>query len=486
MPLVDAMIESVRKLVEVPADWPALVGPSVWKRGADIAFRSSGVPSVRHRHPHQQAIKLVWNEGPYFNVRLERDRAQTLIEDSLRTVELPAMARQRVAVEHSSMTPAYPLNLATLRSTVIGDCLGRAFGSAGAVVSPRYFLQDKCWHAGVINDRHQRWIHMKSDHAVGRAFAQAAFARRNTSQLQSLADAVALFPETEIRPYGEYERFPDAVTACFQGVSVTLERLGVLGQEVDRESRLVSVHEHARLMNLVETTAIPEGILKPFKTESYVVKSALYFSNLLADFDKVLCVASRRQEVHIEAAMYWATALSGGKPGRIESVLFSDVLMDGRTDSMSFRRFHSADQAIAQISSRYSLPRDSAAVVLRLLMLASPMRRPLKLGDDPSASVSGALGRILFKTAASGKLEFGRGEWPAGGLFILAAGHDAPIRVLESLEPHVVLTALSDLLFMLARYGPGPEWARPIVQQSVRRMCSILGVPVEFSNAREG
>ena len=215
------IIDLVRLELDVPSRFVVQVGSAIWKRGYDLAFRAPDptLPETLNSRS-TSLIDGVDLRGQYINVKLNLEHGLELARNKGMAESTSSAAS--IAVEHTSMTPAYPLNISTLRGSLLGDVIVRAKGAVGGEVSPRYFLDDRSWHAGVIGDRHQRWIHLKPDHAVGRAFAQAVFARRDITARAALQDAIRLFPEEEVRAFGESEKFPDAVSACHSGVRTTL------------------------------------------------------------------------------------------------------------------------------------------------------------------------------------------------------------------------------------------------------------------------
>lgn len=448
------------------------VGPRIWKRGADFALRLPEMPALIPQ-PDSRFTELHIS-GMYLNVRVNPEAMLPYLNE----IKQPPKTgiNQPVAVEHTSLTPAYPLNLTTLRSSLLGDVLIRAFANQGRDVSGRYFLEDKCWHTGVIGEKHQRWIHLKPDHAVGRAFAQAVFTRRSNTAREALADAVKLFPEIAIRSFGETERFPDSVTACLTGVRETLSTLGALPQEIDRESNILTSHERERLTSIAEDAKTPPGVLRPYSNYSYVVRSALYFATLLESFPLIVPVVSIRQNVQVRSAAYWAECLQGDQHGVIVPVYFADVLKDGKPDSISFRRFHSVDSVLEELRRELRLSKSSASDVLRLMMLSHPSNRPIRYTAPISAHALSILGRITLQQLRGAPCGIRNPvAWPPGAIFMLEDALAAPRIVSETLDPRVAATSFLRLLFLISR-ARVPEALTRVTADGFNNLCQVLGL----------
>ncbi|MFE7856322.1 hypothetical protein [Streptomyces sp. NPDC057403] len=321
---------------------------------------------------------------------------------------------------------------------------------------------------------------MKPDHAVGRAFAQAVFARRSLTARAALTDAIKVFPESEVRAFGPEERFPDAVTACVQGISATLDRLGILPQEIDRVSDVISEMSQRELTELLASVHSPDGVLKPSGHNSYLARSILYFAKLLESFDLVLPVISIRQAVHVKSAIHWALKMHGSGGRAISPVFFGEVLVDSRADSISFRRFHSVDSAMQEVQESLRVQAPIAAELIKLVLLLHPVSKPFRFQTPISAYIRQALGKPLLQALAGrpSRRALSYGMPVPGSIPMILDAVDAPKQLVMSHEPRVAAISFLNLI----RVGESfPAHAsvdiKNLALEGLKATADVLGLP---------
>jgi hypothetical protein len=283
-------------------------------------------------------------EGNYLNLRLRPSIRVMMVE--------PTPRPQPSVVEHTSMAPAYPINIATLRSSIIGEWIRRALKRLGAPVEARYWVQDSARQVELLDAARPWPFGGKGDHAAGASFAHALLQRHGQLASEAMSAAAALFPFA-IRS-NNLESATDYVKETIAGWSGTLTECGVHVDQFDRDSEFLDALPWRELVNhaaLVSGTRVelrdggPAG-----QSLSYLARSALYYAYLLtADGAAVYSVIPLRQRDIQESARDYACEWTGRAKEDLRLIYYADVYVDGELDSIRGGRFRSVDETVLRV-----------------------------------------------------------------------------------------------------------------------------------------
>lgn len=263
------------------------------------------------------------------------------------------LQERNVVVEHTSLTPAYPLNIATFRSSVIGDALVRGFRHITKNVSADYFVEDTArqlnWIPILFDEGKIKSTGSKIDHCYGRVFAEQC--KENKNLPLSLNDIKEMFP------YGEYE-----VNNCRLNVFVDKKSVSRSCLQGNLES-LREAGIHFDLFHY-ESNIIGDGN----ENISYVQKNAELYKRLADISTKVYTVVPGTQSTKIVKAIKWYKLSKSIKPIYFGNVYFEK---DGmlQTDKISEGRFHSIDAIVKEIGQHYHMNKDASFNTLKLILL---------------------------------------------------------------------------------------------------------------------
>jgi arginyl-tRNA synthetase len=460
------------------------ISSRIKRRGYDISFRFNDINLISPKTcPGLYSISL---DGHYVNIRFDSDAVSDLVEEAIKLPTRRPTSRMSYAVEHTGLLPVYPLNMATCRSTIIGDIIARAVASNGGKASPRYYLDDRCRHLNLVGLRHTKYPNIKLDHAIGRAFAEGLAESKGTETARAERLAQIVFPKTTGSDAALIARdYCSGLDAWKTGVSQTLDAMGVLPQHFDLESEHTSVDAVKRIYSLlVEHSEPPPHVLRPIYTNGtipYIYRSAVYYAGLLARFDNIISVVSARQRAHIESAKYFATTIVGAEPSRIQFVYFDGVLSNGLHDSVADGRFVSIDSVIAKLQAKFGASQRGAADLLRLCIASHASHRPIHISGDVANSVKSTVGIAALRHAQSSDLRLSRehrsGTYVPGLATTILGTCDAQSTLLDALDPHPLAEKFIALLGLLSQdVNTGNRELRDIGRQQIIAAGEILGL----------
>jgi len=128
-------------------------------RDADLAARFSvqcGVWSDSAAEVCRDTlIREVEVDGNYVNVKLDCRRFADKILTSVETLGFQygfdrRLAGKRVFIEHTSLNPVYPINVATFRSSAIGNAMTHLYERFGADVETHFWVEDKARQISMV------------------------------------------------------------------------------------------------------------------------------------------------------------------------------------------------------------------------------------------------------------------------------------------------------------------------------------------------
>ncbi|NDK36492.1 hypothetical protein [Rhodovulum sulfidophilum] len=288
---------------------------------------------------------------------------------------------EHVIVEHTSLAPVYPLNLATFRLSVVGEWFRRAFQFLGDNVQTRFWVQDSARQVDLVKSQLRlggytstKTAFGKGDHTVGLIFAEALLIEDGASKRKARTAATRLFPLGSSglrRPeYGNW------ILDVIAGWRSTFGTAGIHVDRFDREADILESIEYEAALEAARNKsdnaiALPTSTIAPGNM-TYLEWSVIYYCFLLQGGDRVVSVASARQRAILEAARDYACFVVGKPKEVLQVVSVGDVFCDGELDSVRAGRFHLVDNLdfysqrnVQWLTTRYLTARPSTNLKLR-------------------------------------------------------------------------------------------------------------------------
>ncbi len=165
----------------------------------------------------------------------------------------------RIAVEHTSLNTVFPINLATFRSSVIGDATKRYLLKQGAIVKSHFFIEDLSQRNQVLltgarisgfSSHRLNSLEGKPDHELGYLYASTVMSlkypgkdhRKTLSKMFPKAiskvtvDVCYDFDKLHWGDYAFSELFLQLKTYCIEGFEQTLKLCGIDIDYYDHEA----------------------------------------------------------------------------------------------------------------------------------------------------------------------------------------------------------------------------------------------------------
>lgn len=259
----------------------------------------------------------------------------------------------KIVVEHTSLTPAYPINVATFRGSVIGDALVRGFRHINKSVTADYFVEDTArqldWIPILFDEGKLASLGSKIDHCYGRYFAEQC--KKNKNIELTLDEIKSMFP------YGDYNHDNPCLSktsdkqqvgnCCLKGNLETLSKAGIKFDSFHYESCIIGNDK---------------------KDISYIEKNAEFYKSLISVSNSVYTVVPRDQSVKIVEAIRYYNLSKIIKPICFGKVLFTENGQQ-KTDKISQGRFHSIDAFVNELGEYYHISRNAAFNSIKILLL---------------------------------------------------------------------------------------------------------------------
>lgn len=325
--------------------------------------------------------------GNYINIMLDRKVFVDMIANYFTKKEylsgFKAFYDQKWAVEHTSITPVYPINIATFRSSVIGDSIKRLIEVFGGVASSHFFVEDMARQIELLEEGiYLSGIDVdclepneKIDHLFGRIFTTAYVQRKPSSRaVQTLKKMFPLSRTVKMNrtdpPIIENTLQRKELCQLFlKGVTKTLSKANILIDSFDYESECMSDFEATDFNNYEVVQAILSGSSKI----PYYLRNCAYFINMGKKYDKFITVISDRQRSVITDTFDALTC-----PRKLQAVFFGDVLItdsngQNTLDSIKEGVFHSVDSYIDSMSIKCRVSKAHLTKALKLKILSSKL-----------------------------------------------------------------------------------------------------------------
>ena len=307
---------------------------------ADIALRirpGERVPDLKGKYVVSSEIL-----GVFVNVRLSADFVDLF--DKARAEDSP---RRRVAIEHTSLVPVYPINIATLRSSIIGEWYRRCFELQGNDAIAHHWVQETARQMDLVESE----LHICEpddhfDHTVGRRFASRLLnlPEERFTQLFPFAYEVRQNQNPLERPLTRNQAV-DAVTKSWRE---TFGRFEIRCPQFDSDENVLAAFNDERLTlesdpDAILTRGLLQGSGNNEKRLSYFERTILYYCFLLRNSDLATSIVPIQQMALCEAAAAAAVAMSDRTSDSLQIIGYGPVFIDNELDRIRDLRFHSAD-----------------------------------------------------------------------------------------------------------------------------------------------
>lgn len=442
--------------------------------GGDVAIRvrrdvrQRPRPSARDSMP--AGVRDIAVSGSYLNLTFEtgylKQRALKILLNDPSLGLCPASATSpSLAVEHTSMTPVYPINVATYRGTVLGDALARLYSLAGATVTRCFWVDDQARQVKLVaealrlsntNLASLARSDDKPDHVVGRVFASALYRSRRSNLYRVASGYDAMFPHARVLP--EVQAFNtsnethstttdsdlDISRYCVGGFAATLRATDV---PIDHFDYTTELRAHQQVDLLLRGATGVSGSDASVRDSPYYVDNVRYYIAQLLRFDSVISVVSHRQRQLLVRAGHTARRIADGAglQSKLLQVFFGEVLTEPHgLDRVANGVFTSVDDYVDRSAARLNLKTELAACGLKLALLRHRTLSTVRLSRD--LNVDGqrlfALTRLL---TSARRLEEPRGL--AGRQLSYSEEHLHRILLRLAQFPKVLRTSLEEHCF---------------------------------------
>lgn len=335
-----------------------------------VSKKNIGKPDVSRSNVIEKAVVI----GNYINCIINSYDLMNCICSSIKMDEcafgiITFQASEKIAVEHTSLTTAYPINMSTFRVSIIGDALNRYYKKHGAVVETHYLVPDTAQNIPLILKKYTMEEILtakgKSDHVTGMFFCLALNKIAKFDHIHKINKMFGLVKETSeyyIKDYNylEYTLSQDDIDKlcqfCLEGHLDTLSNAGITIDCFDYESEQFD----PQLANYL------------VDSKSYLLNNISYYAKLIEKYDKVYSVLNFRQEPVIKEARNYFNVANKKK---IVPIYCQDIVeSEGKEcDSIRKGRFHSIDDVIFSICNRYNVSECVAISSLKLLVLSKEL-----------------------------------------------------------------------------------------------------------------
>lgn len=299
---------------------------------------------------------------------------------------------KRISIEHTSITPVYPINLATFRSSVIGEALKNLFEFLGAKVQTHFFVEDLARQIELLNrgveaiqnDLENLLSREKIDHVIGKIFAATYSKCKNnmlvTERLSTMfpnAGDVCFDKEIDNTSSLNNNKRRYLCEKCLMGHKETLQYTGIAIDSYDYESEFAYSFDEFAL----KEPGILYSLIAHSEKIPYYLRNCAYFAGMKSGCDEFYTVISDRQRASINDTLDALSSIDG-----INVVFFGDVLVSdddekNALDSIKEGTFHSVDQYIETMAKNYNRSHDLIVKALKFKLLSTKLSKGCYIDD---------------------------------------------------------------------------------------------------------
>lgn len=297
----------------------------------------------------------------------------------------------RVAIEHTSITPVYPINLATFRSSAIGEALKNLMLFWGACVNTHFFVEDLARQLDLLEygfsktgiELDELGEQEKVDHLLGRIFVLAYLESHPYSPAAEKLDDMfpysrSAYLNSDLSDCAVFNQKEYLCERCMHGIKQTLVNTGIEIDYFDLESKFTN----SIIPDAFKEPTIIQELLENSKKIPYYLRNCAYFSRMAGQYDHFFTVISDRQRATINDTL---DALA--ENDNIHAIFFGDVLIsdDDETnalDSIKEGTFHSVDQYISVMTDLYHVTSDVIIDALKYKILSTKLSKGCFIDDS--------------------------------------------------------------------------------------------------------
>jgi hypothetical protein len=320
-----------------------------------IAYNEEAAEQARKRVARLFYVRNVSVIGSYVNV--------TLSQEAIQHIQIiKPLVNKTVCVEHTSMTPCYPINLATARSLIIGEQVRRCAALLGATTTGRFWVEESARQltAVKIPAIHNTLEKIgKADHVVGYYFVAGVGTTENAEQS---------FPNIEV-PYYQYLRDMNMkdILEVTEAYTTTAEKAGVRSIVFDYEHNVIAkLRELGFMVDINRITAADTES----ETGNYLKRSLMYYVYLLCISDIAISIVPISQIKLLNEARRLSLQITGKPEQSLIVIYYGDLLIEGKKDAPKKGIFHTLDAVLE--SCEY--------LAFKEMILAIPPRQRIEMG----------------------------------------------------------------------------------------------------------
>lgn len=297
-----------------------------------------------------------------------------------------------VVIEHTSLTPVYPINMATFRSSVIGNALVHYCKAHGALPHVHYLISDKARNVELaVNYINNNPLPMKGkiDHAYAWAYCMALHQIGKFSKIDELSK---MFPQ--YLNSGQHTQIEDNICTiqnycdrCIQGHINTLEAAKIFVDVLDYESESLG-YLVTKYNDFVESL---NGV-----NSSYLLSNIAYYLQLTSQKHCVYSVVSSRQQNIIEKSIALLANISNAN---VVPIYFNDVISTSEYENVDAIRkgiFHSVDGYIDKVCKKFNVSVGEGFSALKLMFLSVNLSDKLVIDYETYSDIKKYID-ILYK-----------------------------------------------------------------------------------------
>lgn len=378
-------------------------------RDADLAARFSvqcGVWSDSAAEVCRDTlIREVEVDGNYVNVKLDCRRFADKILTSVETLGFQygfdrRLAGKRVFIEHTSLNPVYPINVATFRSSAIGNAMTHLYERFGADVETHFWVEDKARQISMVVRGLRRLgiapsdlvsMVKKGDHAIGAIFAATLYEFLNSELSSDTAILDRMFPLSGFSPnfHGNSESYDPKDSdvsnetevaklceLCIRGFEETFAATDVRMDHYDFESaHLNNVYASLIQEVVLDTKHAPNTDTetqhgRPRISLNYLRRNAIYYATMLDACSQIVSVVSIRQADLASVSARLAEDVHNNSGKVVTIVPFGDVhVTGGQNDSIKAGIFNTVDALLLTHSKELHRHSNEVAEALKFALL---------------------------------------------------------------------------------------------------------------------
>lgn len=295
-------------------------------------------------------------------------------------------------IEHTSLTPVYPINMATFRSSVLGNALNHYFKAHGALTHVHYLVSDRARNVElVVNYVNNNLLPKKGkiDHAYGWAYCMALHHIEKFNKIDSLNNMFPKYLDKSNCAQVEDNActIQDYCDRCIEGHINTLKAAKIFIDVLDYESDAI-VHLVTNFNDFVESIKS--------ENSSYLLSNIAYYLQLTSQKHIVYSVISTRQQNVIEKSISLLAHISYTN---IIPIYFNDVTSSLEYEDIDIINkgiFHSVDGYIDEVCKRFNVSIDEGYSALKLMFLSVNLSEKLIVDYETYSDIKKYID-ILYK-----------------------------------------------------------------------------------------